>query len=149
MKYRCVRLRRWDHQVLLEQLGVVRAHLSSHAHLALAADTVACASIDAVAAEKSKAVIREAAAEAAKKASLKRARQRGQPRAVHRAGGAGGAQASPGHRRVLARGRGLCWNDSEFVRLGASFSLGGDVDEGRETYGESGTTAISSLQSYS
>ena len=52
----------------------MRVYLSSGALAALAAGTAACASIDGVAAEKFKAVIREAAANAARKASLKRSR---------------------------------------------------------------------------
>ena len=52
----------------------VRAHLSSDASMALAAGTTACASISAIAAEKLKAFIREAAAKVAQRVSLKRAR---------------------------------------------------------------------------
>ena len=51
----------------------VRAHLSNDAAMALAAGTTACAHVGAVAADKFKAVIREAAVKAAQKASLKRA----------------------------------------------------------------------------
>ena len=52
----------------------VRGHLSSDVSMATAVGTTACAHIDAAAADKFKAVIREAAAKAAQKASLKRAR---------------------------------------------------------------------------
>ena len=52
----------------------MRADLSSGAPMALAAGTTACASIDAVAAEKFKALTRETAVKAAQKASLKRSR---------------------------------------------------------------------------
>ena len=52
----------------------VRVHLSSDAAMALAVDTAPCAHVDAAAADKFKAAIREATAKAAHKASLKRAR---------------------------------------------------------------------------
>ena len=102
----------------------VRAHLSSDAAMALAAGTTACAHVDAVADEKFKAVIREATTNAAQKASLKRARGNADdPAPPPRAVGAAGAQESRDRHRVLARGRGLRWNDSEFTRLGTSFPL--------------------------